>query len=170
MNPDLSQKTLKKDLHYDPATGIFTRSKSKRGINSRKGDIAGSINGCGYIDIGIKGKTYRAHRLAFLYMEGEFPLMEVDHTNHIRTDNSWKNLRKVSSADNAHNRSKSERNTSGVTGVSWYVRDNKWKSCITVSGQRIHLGYFVEFHEAVNARKNAEVLYGFHKNHGEKVC
>ena len=58
-------------------------------------------------------------------------------------------------------------NTSGQTGVVWHKRDKKWQVNIRVSGKKVHLGYFIEFHEAVNARKNSEILYGFHENHGK---
>jgi hypothetical protein len=99
-------------------------------------------------------------------MEGSIP-DEVDHINHNRTDNRWNNLRAVTSKSNSRNQSKSIKNKSGVTGVHWDNLRNRWIAQIHIDYKTVHLGTFVEFHEAVNARKNAEVLYGFHENHGK---
>jgi hypothetical protein len=76
--------------------------------------------------IQINGKTYQAHRLAFLYMTGKFPPDEVDHINHEPSDNRFVNLRQVTRLENLRNQSLSKNNKSGFTGVSWYGRYSKW--------------------------------------------
>jgi len=93
----------------------------------------------------------------------------VDHINHIRDDNRWENLRLVSASGNSRNRGMSSRNTSGVTGVTWSRSKSRWVAQIKVDKENKTLGVFTDFSEAVNARKNAEVLYGFHENHGKDV-
>ncbi len=65
--------------------------------------------------------------------------------------------------------SKSKKNTSGVTGVTWDKSNNRWIAQIVIDGRHKKLGRFTDFSKAVDARKNAEVLYGFHKNHGKDL-
>ena len=103
----------------------------------------------------------------WLYVTGKFPKNEIDHINHIKDDNRWDNLRDVAHSTNGKNQSMQVSNTSGVRGVYWYKNNQRWVANITVDGEKIHLGSYVQHHEAVNARKNAEVLYGFHTNHGD---
>jgi len=162
----ITQKELKEILEYNPESGLFTWLTGKT-----KGKIAGSKNKKGYICIKAGSKISKAHRLAFLYTNGELPENEVDHINQIKDDNKWDNLREVSTGENAKNRSVCTNNKTGVMGVTWHNKNSRWVANITVDGKRIYLGSFVQFSDAVNARKNAEVLYGFHENHGkDKVC
>jgi hypothetical protein len=76
----ITQERLKDLLHYDPETGFFSRP------NGTPTSRVPTVNG--YVMIMIKGKRYYAHRLAFLYMIGRWPLYEVDHINRIRHDNT----------------------------------------------------------------------------------
>ena len=153
----MTEAMLKKYLHYDRDSGVFTWIKQSGTI--KIGNIAGTVHPSGHIYIKIKGKKYKAHRLAWLYEYGILPGADLDHINRIPSDNKISNLREVTTAENAKNRNISKRNTSGVTGV--YFRRNRWNSEITVEYKKVYLGSFIDFHEAVNARRNAEVLYGF---------
>jgi len=153
----ISQKELKARYKYDPETGIFTYN-----INAGKfkiGEVAGGLTSDGYIRIRISGKEYRAHRLAFLYMTGKFPVDKVDHKNRIRTDNRWDNIIEVTSLENSKNRNINTNNTSGVTGI--YRSSNKWRVRIMVNGETIPLGCFEDFADANIARIEAEMKYGF---------
>ena len=137
----LTQKELKALLHYDPNTGIFKWKVGAR--NSIKvGAIAGCKDSAGYFRIRINGKDYKAHRLAWLYMEGYWPEPEIDHINGVRHDNRWKNLRMVSPVCNGQNKTISSRNTSGFTGVCWSKAAKKWVARITIHRRRIHIGYY----------------------------
>jgi hypothetical protein len=98
---ELTQDILRSLLRYNPTTGEFTWLASQYRIKA--GDVAGSKRTDGYIAIGVGGKLYKAHRLAFLYMEGEFPKDQVDHLNGIKIDNSWANLRKCTPIENMNN-------------------------------------------------------------------
>jgi len=160
------QSELKKFLNYNPLSGIFTWRKSTN-TSIKIGSIAGSLNQNGYINIVIKKKSYKAHRLAVLYMTGSMPSDHIDHENHIRSDNRFINLKDVSQHENNKNASKRKDNKSGVTGIIWNKKYNKWQSRITVNKKLINLGLFEIFSDAINARMNAEALYGFHKNHGK---
>ena len=160
----LTRKKLKEKLHYDPLTGDFTRRFSVRGF--KIGSIAGSIDYQGYRTIGINGQEYKAHRLAWFYITGRWPRNEIDHLDHIRDNNRWLNLRSATRLENIRNRSISIKNKSGVLGVHWSLKHNKWIARISVSNKRIYLGVFDDIDMAAKARKKADKKYGFHINHG----
>lgn len=162
----ITQSFLKSILNYNPDTGIFTW-KIKPAQCVKIGDVAGYIDkSTGYISIGINKKLYRAHRLAWLYIHGEFPIEEIDHINHDRSDNRIDNLRAVSHKDNGKNVSKRKDNTSGHLGIYWDKRRNKWHTQIKVKNKVIYLGLFTDIIEAIAVRKKAEIKYNFHQNHG----
>ena len=159
----LNQKTLKKYLNYDPETGVF-----KRKINSGKakiGDVAGGINGSGYICIRINSVKYRAHRLAWLYVHGKFPDNQIDHINRVKTDNRIENLRDVTQSVNGRNRNLPSNNTSGHIGVKWNKKQQAWK--VTVC--QVHYGSFKSKLDAVAKVKSVHKKLGFHENHG-RAC
>jgi len=90
--------------------------------------------------------------------------VEVDHINRDRTDNSISNLRKVTHAENLRNRGLLSTNTSGYPGVYYCNRKNRkkrWRAGIRFEGKSIYLGIYATLEEAVSARKEAEVKYGF---------
>jgi len=160
----ITQKRLKELLHYNPETGDFTRTISRGGVMA--GSIAGAFDTHGYIQIRIDRKLHLAHRLVFLYINGEFPESQVDHVNHQRADNRIENLRQVLRQDNLQNQSLYINNSSGVSGVSWSKGLRKWKADIQICRKRIHLVYYPNINDAIIVRKMAESEYGFHANHG----
>jgi hypothetical protein len=91
--PPLTARRLRQLLSYDPATGEF-RWRVRVSIRVQVGQIAGRINGDGYVRIGVDGSEYFASRLACLWMEGWYPEHLVEHINGQRHDNRWENLRK----------------------------------------------------------------------------
>jgi hypothetical protein len=161
--PILSREIVRESLIYNLNTGVFTRRRNSG--TAKQGDIAGAHHNAGYWQISLLNYQFLAHRLAFYYVLGCCP-DEVDHINHNRCDNRWINLRPTTRIDNCRNQSITKLNTSGCVGVSRY-RGTKWQSGIKVKGKRIHLGHFDDFIAAVDARKSAEVEYGFHPNHGK---
>jgi hypothetical protein len=161
---EMTQKKIKKLIHYDPVSG-FVMAKVNFGTRTKVGDIIKSKKNK-YLRLQINNRRYVLHRLIWLYMTGSFPEKYIDHINHDKTDNRWENLREVSHRDNCRNFPMLSTNTSGQVGVSWNKEKNMWRARINIDDKEIFLGYFVEFHKAVDARKNAEVLYGFHENHG----
>jgi len=50
-------------------------------------------------------------------------------------------------------------NSSGVTGVYWAKKEQRWAASIGFKGKRYHLGLFERFSDAVEARKEAEQQY-----------
>lgn len=169
---------LRELLAYNPETGELTwlpRPReifpSKRAFNTWNARYAGktafiTTDTPGYRQGRIFGKHYLAHRVAWALVHGEWPAEQIDHVNGIRSDNRLSNLRAVSRAENGRNQKRRSTNTSGVTGVQWVSRGNKWEARIQVAGRNRHLGYFASKDDAIIARKAAELEYGYHANHG----
>ena len=124
----------------------------------------------GYRVGAVYGKLFLAHRVAFALHHGRWPRGEVDHINGMRDDNRAMNLRDVTRLVNRRNLSRSSKNTSGITGVCWDATRGKWKSSIQVKGRTVNLGRFDNMVDAAEARKSAELEYGFHENHGKQVA
>jgi HNH endonuclease/AP2 domain len=138
MNPT----RLREVLDYDPETGIFTW-KVRVSTNVPVGTVAGSLDGGSYLNIHLDGRAYLAHRLAWLYVHGEWPVSQVDHINRIKTDNRFTNLRLATASQNAQNQRRDQRQgTSRLLGVSWNSTAGRWASRITVQGRVKFLGSF----------------------------
>ncbi len=157
----ITQEQLKEVLHYDPETGVFTRTKKTVG-GVKKYPIAGHVNKSkGYREIFANGKLYRAGRLAWLYIEGYWPEHQIDHINRIKDDDRWSNLRHVSHQCNMRNSKVNIKNTSGIKGVSWSKKAQKWVAYIQVVPHYSHLGFFISKKDAAQARWEAEVEHGY---------
>lgn len=160
----LTQKILKELVNYNPDTGAFKWMQAAMLISGRsKGP--GRIDTHGYLQISVNGKRHLAHRLAWLYVYGEWP-NQIDHINGDRLDNRIPNLRDVNSLENAKNQKKYKNNKSGVIGVGWNKRACKWRARITVDGYTKELGSFSKKEDAKKARSKAEKELNFHENHG----
>lgn len=134
----MTNEYLKSILRYTKGDGIFRwRVKHSRKVNV--GAPAGGIDCAGYVVIGINGKTYYGHRLAWFYVHGEWP-KQIDHRNGDRSDNRWSNLRAATHQQNILNAKKARNNTSGYKGVSWHKAAGKWSAYITLDGKKKHLG------------------------------
>ena len=147
----LTQARLKELLRYNRRTGVFTWLQN-RGGTAVKGSVAGGLNSEDYIQIKIDGVLYKAHRLAWMYVNGAFPELEVDHRNGIRSENKFSNLRLADDSQTCCNRKVSTRSTSGVTGVHWNAEAGKWRARIKLHGRRILIGDFVRLDDAAAAR------------------
>lgn len=136
----LTQARLAALLEYDPESGEFTW-RSRRG-SALPRSVAGKLRKDGYTVIGIDGRSYAAHRLAFLYMTGRFPQRMVDHIDLNRSNNAWRNLREVTNSENQMNTAIRSNNSSGRKGVSWNKREGRWRADIRIGGKKKTLGYF----------------------------
>ncbi len=124
------------------------------------------LNGDGYLCGHLFNKPVLAHRVVWLLNYGDWPAGQIDHINGIKTDNRLANLRDVSNAENCKNQKLRSTNSSGVTGVYWIVREQRWLASICIDGLVTNLGLFDHFDEAVTVRKAAQVRHGYHPNHG----
>ena len=155
---ELTQNDLKEYLSYESETGIFTWIKSYR--NQHIGKKVGSYDKDGYLQIKFKQKLYRAHRLAWLYVCGKFPSTQLDHINGIRDDNSIKNLREVTYAENSQNQRISHKDsTFGMLGIDFNKSKKRFRARIQINGRRITLGGFGTAEEAYSAYIEAKRQY-----------
>jgi hypothetical protein len=129
----LTAKELHNHLAYDSKTGIFTWRKRK--WRSAKGK-AGSLHPHGYIVITIDEVQYPAHRLAWLYHFGNWPIGELDHRDTKRSNNAIKNLREATPLQNRANARSKLKN--GIKGVrkKW----KNWEASIVCQGRYFYLG------------------------------
>jgi len=129
--------TLRNLLHYDPNTGVFTW-RVHSNVNY-VGAVAGCSMGSGYRRLGIAGKRYYEHRLAWLYVYGVWPTNQIDHINNIKNDNRIRNLREATVSQNHANKSKYKGKLS--KGVKKYPH-NKFSASIQVNGKYKYLGIY----------------------------
>jgi hypothetical protein len=134
----LTQERLMAVLVYDPSTGVFAWSAPRPKV--WVGKHAGGLNEDGYRKIRIDGRKYFAHRLAFLYMLGQWPVAEVDHKNGFRDDNRWTNLREATRSENNRNASRRGDNSVGLKGV--YPMRGKYVASLQADKKRRFLGTF----------------------------
>ena len=154
---------LSEYLSYSADNGNLKWIKSP--CNSVKiGSVAGVTKAEGYIRVTFKGELYYAHRLAWFLFYGKWPSGDIDHINRDKSDNRISNLRDVSHKDNCRNQKLRATSTTGFNGVS--LSGGKWEAKVCVDGKTIHLGKFDSVSDAVKARAEADVKYGFHFNHG----
>lgn len=166
----ITQEELKSKLNYNCETGLFTWKQSSSN-RIKIGGIAGNTwfnkhNGKIYKRIFVKDKLYYSHRLAWFYVYGAWPEQEIDHVNGNGEDNRLINLRCVSSSENKKNMKIKSSNNSGVSGISFHKKANKWMCRITVNKKTIYIGLFEDINDATLAIKKYREIYGFHKNHG----
>ena len=145
----LTQARLRDLLHYEPETGAFMWRATGKG-RPPLGAPAGLVDKqSGYRCICVGGRKY-AHRLAFLYMTGSWPLHLVDHINGDRSDNRWCNLRDMPRIINQQNRrTATSGSASGLLGA--HKKRGRWSSQIKVRGQLVKLGVFDTAQDAHNA-------------------
>jgi hypothetical protein len=151
---ELTHARLMRLVSYDPVTGTFTRLVGKRANKQ-----TGSQIRAGYVHIYLAGKTYKAHRLAWMYVYGSWPTDVIDHINHNRSDNRICNLRAVTTLENHHNRRRFTRSITGFIGIAWHKRDKRWQATIETQDKATHLGYFKCLGQALKARLAAEKTY-----------
>ena len=154
---DISADELRVMLDYNASTGIFTWiARPSKAV--KLGHIAGSSNNAGYITIGIQGKVYKAHRLAWLYITGKWPSGLMDHINGNKSDNRFENLRDIGPRGNSENvRQPNKRNKSGFMGVIWF--QNKWRASITINRKTQRIGDYNTPEEAHEAYVDAKRKY-----------
>ena len=154
-----------RDAHHFSETHVWktwnTRYAHKPALNC--------INGTGYKAGTVKGVRVPAHRVIWAMTFGAWPSEDIDHINGNRADNRIENLRAVCRQENTKNRAVQNNSTSLVPGVTWAKKNKKWRARITISGNRVDLGLYEDFENAVTARKKAERLYGYHPNNGRII-
>lgn len=107
----LTADQLRELLNYDQETGLFTRKVKTYGrYGGQIGAVAGGDSGRGYIKISLMSRLYYAHRLAWLYMTGQWPTEQIDHRDGNRANNAFSNLRETTNAINGQNKRRAQSN------------------------------------------------------------
>lgn len=181
---ELTQEIVRELLDYDSETGILTwKERDVKWFNDSlkrtakhvaatwntrySNKEAAYIKGEGYYEIKVLGKGYKAHRIIWLWMTGSFPKEHIDHINHNRSDNRWINLRSVSLLDNMRNKKRQFNNKTGMSGVFYKESTKRYHVYFRIKGKHTFLGSFIDKEQAFEIRKEAEIKYGFHENHGK---
>ena len=145
----MTQDELKSLFWYHPEFGVFYWRQELRNGAIKPFDMAGCKDKDGYTQIKLKGRVYRAHKLAWLYMYGETPRM-VDHINGDRSDNRIANLRLASVKQNNENTTLRRDNKTGCRGVSFSQREGKYVARVEHNGKKILIGYFDDLAKAAD--------------------
>ncbi len=162
---NITAERLRELLQYDQCSGAFTY-KVKRGTR-KPGDAAGCKMIRGNIGMMLEYRRYSAHRLAWLYMTGEWPTNEVDHIDGDATNNRWNNLREANSGQNKQNQRRPRKdNKCGFLGVYRHCVDAsgniRWRARIQLDGKTTHLGLFPSPESAHEAYVKAKrILHPF---------
>ena len=156
----LTQGRVKELLHYDHATGLFTR-KTRIGAND-VGSVSGCLKKSGHINVVVDFCDYAAHRLAWFYVYGTWPKHGIDHIDGDPANNRIENLREATKSQNAQNQRTANRdNKSGYLGVT--KKGNRFVSRIKVDGREKWLGTFdvaIDAHECYLAAKRQHHPFG----------
>lgn len=156
----ITAEDIRRLLRYDAHTGLFIWLVDI-GRKTKAGSAAGWREPDGYYRVGFNGRAYKAHRLAWLYVHGEWPKQQIDHIDGNKSNNAISNLREASHSQNNWNKTKKRNNASGFKGVHWHSRDKTWRAEIRSGGVRHHLGSFSSADQAAAAYAAAsKVLHG----------
>lgn len=153
--PPFPLSLINERLAYDPNTGALTWLVSPAN-NAPIGSVAGAQLKTGYRKITINDHQMLAHHVAWWLHYGEWPEMQVDHVNGIRTDNRIANLRLATQAQQNFNTLPSCKNTSGIKGVALCSKTKMWRAYITVKRKQLFLGNYRNKQDAIAARLAAE--------------
>lgn len=155
---------IKNWISYDNDTGEFRWLKSFKSQNA--GQVAGSPNNQGYMQLMFQGKLYKFHRLAWWWVNGDLPKKLIDHENGIKADNRILNLKLANESQNEFNRGIQSNNKTGVKGVTF--KNGKYHARVGYHGKRYHAGCFDTIAEAKVAVESLRIeLHGKYANHGK---
>lgn len=154
-NPELTQQLLKELFYYDQDAGTFERKDIR--TSAKAGPSVGSIGPEGYASIYICGRNIKAHRIAWLYVYGEWPSMYIDHINGNKTDNRISNLRLVTKGQNVQNIGGAYKNKKSAGGPGVYPHKcGRWHARIQLNGKSKSLGLFDNIDDAAKAYAKAK--------------
>lgn len=136
----------------------------------------------GYIRISRNNKGVYLHRWIWEQIYGPIPKgWQIDHINGVRTDNRLENLRCIPQAANKRNMKTRANNISGIQGVSRWETTRRGNQTVSMwraiahnhAGKQViktfsikKYGEDLAFQKACKARKQMELEFGYHQNHG----
>ena len=138
----VTQERLKELFDYQDGQLIWTVKKAQSiKIGTAAGWANRDVHGQQYMNIELDGKSYKSHRLVFMYHHGYFP-KRVDHIDGNRFNNRIENLREVTASQNAQNSKFRKNNKSGFKNVHFEKRNQKWRVLLQVDGVAKSFGYY----------------------------
>jgi hypothetical protein len=164
----LNQRMAREIFTYDRSTGAMCwkvdRRTSNGSLTARAGELVGGLNDDGYFVVNIvppystKPCSYLVHRVIWLMETGQWPLIEIDHRNGVRSDNRWQNLRDISRKGNSENLRKAHKSnlSTGLLGAYYQPDKGTFRSAIKSDGRWIGLGTFETPEEAHQAYVDAK--------------
>lgn len=154
----LTADDIREHIEYDPDAGTFTWLKARHRGRWPANRPAGYVRG-GYLAIKLRQVKVLAHRLAWVYMTGEWPEALVDHWDNDKLNNRWGNLRLATPSQNAMN-SIGKRGAARLKGASWDTTNEQWRASICIDGFQQNLGSYATEREAHEVYK-AEAVKQF---------
>lgn len=151
-----TQEEVRIRFTYDPETGVLRHTDYNKHVPELHWREAGSLHPNGYRIVSIRRRLYPVHQIAWLFTYGELPDGHLDHINRVKHDNRIANLRKATPSQNMHNSSMYSNNKSGEQGVCWHKACQRWYAYIRINRVQHTLGSFVNFEDAVAARRRAK--------------
>lgn len=160
-----TQQELQEYLSYAPNTGILIWLK-RPSRKIHEGERAGSLDPSGYRYLYFKGKRYPEHHIIWCLVYGDYPPHQIDHIDQNRSNNKLNNLRAVTKAQNARNRSRAN-STLDEVGIWYCKRRHRYIAEITMDGKKVYQKSFTDIDQAIQERKAKALELGFHDNHGK---
>jgi hypothetical protein len=160
-NTPMTAEFIRNIMNYDQETGEFSWREGRRfrGVRAAPGESVGRINNIGYVTVTICNIAYFAHRLAWLYVHGEWPADVIDHRDGNPSNNAFSNLRAATQAQNSRNRRKSASSASRFKGIS--KSNSNYRAYIMLDNVHTYLGTYQTQEEAHAVyRAAAEKLHG----------
>lgn len=154
----LTKEQIEEDITYDPETGVFRWNRpAGRWERISPGSVAGRCNAEGYRYLHLRGEEYRACRVAWLLMTGEWPKEQIDHRNGNPSDDRFENLRECTQSENKANSRRYKNNSSGFKGVGYDGSKSRarYYAKISKDGKVHHIGWYMTAQEAHEARNRA---------------
>jgi len=152
----MDYETASANWRYDPKTGLVFWLKPRPKVPPSL--VAGTLNNENRVIIGLKGKRYYAHRIAWVLMTKKPAPKMVDHWDHVTSNNRWSNLR---AASNTLNQGNVLKKPIGVIKRPY----NRFEASIRINGKKKYLGSFT------TARSAHDVYVKAHREiHGEFSC
>lgn len=169
----LDAAILRQWLYYNPNSGrFFWKRRRITGFATQRaystwhtrycGKEAGRSTSSEYCRIVISGRSYLAHRLAWLAVHGHMPEGFIDHIDGDRLNNRINNLRITDRAGNAKNSSHKAGRT-GVQNIGF--TDGCWVLRARPNGRAVQKKCD-SFEDALRKRPAFLASLGFQSNHG----
>ena len=153
----ITYQQARKLLTYNSKTGEL---RWRNPVGHQTTGSVGTPDGKGYLQVHIRPRLYRVHRLIWLWKTGEWPAEQIDHKNGIRDDNRWCNLRLANQQQqNWNQKIYGRKNKTGIKGVFWHEECKGYAAVIHAKGQKLWLGAYPTPELAAVAYRQAAKKY-----------